>query len=193
MNVLARQGRKLQLLRYDDFTIESYFRNQGALVGHNNRIEVRSLGTEPFLVAIENHCTIAPGVRFLTHDGATWLFTDEIPDLQRFGKIHIKDNCFIGTDAIIMPGVCIGPNSVVGAGAIVTKDVPPDSVAVGNPARVVSSVAEYKLKAIATWSTQKPAGYFDSFPKGLPTSPRLIAKYKKRDWALLKEHLTRIL
>lgn len=193
LRVLVGLRRKVQFLQYNDFTIENLFRKEGALIGCNNRIEVRSLGTEPFLVEIGNHCTIAPGVRFLTHDGATWLFTDELPDLQRFGKIRIRDNCFIGVNAIIMPGVCIGPNSIVGAGAIVTRDVPPDSVAVGNPARAISSVAEFRLKATRAWATQKPAGYFDRLPNGRPPSPQLIFDQKKRDWALLKEHLARIL
>lgn len=54
--------------------------------------------------------------------------------------ITIEDNVWIGGGAIILPGVIIGENAVVGAGAIVTKDVPPNTVAVGNPARVIRSL-----------------------------------------------------
>jgi maltose O-acetyltransferase len=54
--------------------------------------------------------------------------------------ITIEDNVWIGGLAVICPGVRVGQDSVIGAGAIVTKDVPPGSIAVGNPARVVRSV-----------------------------------------------------
>ena len=51
--------------------------------------------------------------------------------------IGIGDNAWIGGGAIVLPGVVIGENAIVGAGAVVTKDVPPNTVAVGNPARVI--------------------------------------------------------
>ncbi|EXG81905.1 acetyltransferase (isoleucine patch superfamily) [Cryptosporangium arvum DSM 44712] len=54
--------------------------------------------------------------------------------------ITIGDNVWIGGMAVICPGVTIGANSIIGAGAVVTKDVPADVVAVGNPARVIRSV-----------------------------------------------------
>jgi len=115
LKVYKRLKQILVLNQYDDFTIAEYFRRQGAKIGEDNRIEVRSLGTEPYLIKIGNHCTIAPGVKFITHDGATWLFTEEVPSFQKFGAIRIYDNCFIGIDSIIMGDVNIGPNSVVGA------------------------------------------------------------------------------
>lgn len=54
--------------------------------------------------------------------------------------ITVGDNAWIGGGAIILPGVTVGENAIVGAGAVVTKDVPPNTVAVGNPARVVRSL-----------------------------------------------------
>ena len=51
--------------------------------------------------------------------------------------VNIGKNCWIGEKAIIMPGVSIGDNAVIGAGSVVTKSVPADSIAVGNPARVI--------------------------------------------------------
>lgn len=51
-------------------------------------------------------------------------------------------------NAIILPGVTIGENCVIGAGSIVTKDIPANSVAVGNPARVISSISEYAEKCL---------------------------------------------
>lgn len=55
-------------------------------------------------------------------------------------KIEIFDNVFIGAKAIIMGDVKIGPNAIVAAGSVVTKDVPPNSVVGGNPARVISDM-----------------------------------------------------
>jgi carbonic anhydrase/acetyltransferase-like protein (isoleucine patch superfamily) len=63
-----------------------------------------------------------------------------------FGKITIQDNCVIGVSSIILPGVTIGPDSIVGAGSVVTRDVPPKSVAAGNPARVLCTLDEYIAK-----------------------------------------------
>lgn len=58
------------------------------------------------------------------------------------GPVTIGDNVWIGEMACIMPGVSIGKGSIIGAHAVVTKDVPPYSVAVGNPARVIKSIKE---------------------------------------------------
>lgn len=56
------------------------------------------------------------------------------------GKIHIKKNAWIGARVNILPGVTIGENAIVGTGSIVTKDIPDNAVAVGNPARVVKMI-----------------------------------------------------
>ena len=57
--------------------------------------------------------------------------------------VHIGQNVWIGAGALIMPGVTIGDNSVIGAGSIVTKDIPPNVVAVGNPCRVLREINEH--------------------------------------------------
>lgn len=56
--------------------------------------------------------------------------------------IHIERNVWIGAGAVLVPGVTIGENSVIGAGSIVTKDIPPNVVAVGNPCRVLREISE---------------------------------------------------
>ena len=144
----------LEISRYNDFTIAKYFRKQGAQIGENNRLEVRGLGAEPYLVKIGNHCTVAPNVVFLCHDGGTWLFTEEFPSLQKFGRIEILDNSFIGMNSIILGNVTIGPNSIVGAGSVVTKDVPPNTIVGGVPAKIISSVEGYKEKVLRIWTAK---------------------------------------
>ena len=58
---------------------------------------------------------------------------------QYIGSIEIYDNCFIGASSNIMYNVKIGPNSIVAAGSVVTKDVQPGTIVGGNPARVIGS------------------------------------------------------
>lgn len=65
--------------------------------------------------------------------------------LQFNVDVKISSNVWIGAGAIIMPGITVGENSVVGAGSVVTKDVPPNTVVVGNPARVLREIGEHDL------------------------------------------------
>lgn len=102
-------------------------------------------GSEPWLISIGNHVTITSGVRFITHDGGTVVFR-HLPVYQKvikYGRITIHDNCFIGTRALLLPNIEIGPNSVVAAGSVVTRTVPPNSVFGGNPARLIKTVSAY--------------------------------------------------
>ena len=62
--------------------------------------------------------------------------------LQYNAAVHIGKNCWIGTGALIMPGVTIGDNTVIGAGSVVTRDIPSGVVAVGNPCRVMREITE---------------------------------------------------
>lgn len=57
--------------------------------------------------------------------------------------VHIGCNVWIGAGAILLPGICVGENSVIGAGSVVTKDIPANVVAVGNPCRVMRPINEY--------------------------------------------------
>lgn len=57
--------------------------------------------------------------------------------------VHIGRNCWIGAGALIMPGVTIGDNTVIGAGSVVTRDIPSNCVAYGNPCRVIREIGEH--------------------------------------------------
>lgn len=81
-------------------------------------------GSEPYLIEIGNNVTITRGVCFVNHDGGAALFRKEHPGLNVFGKIKIVSNVFIGIISIILPGVTIGDNVVIGSGSIVNKNVP---------------------------------------------------------------------
>lgn len=108
-----------------------------------------NFGSEPYLISIGENVTISGKVNFITHDGGTFVFRhqDEYKDVIKYGRIIINDNCFVGFNSIIMPGVSIGPNSVVAAGSVVTKDVPPNTVVGGCPAKAIMSIEEYAKKS----------------------------------------------
>ena len=106
-------------------------------------------GSEPYLITIGKHVEITTGVRLITHDGGVWVLRDDpaYSDYDFFGPIKIGNNVFLGNNVIVLPGVTIGDNCIIGAGAIVTRDIPPDSVAVGIPAKVLENIDDYKRKA----------------------------------------------
>ena len=105
-------------------------------------------GSEPYLITIGNNVRITFGVKFATHDGGVWTQRKKVilEQADVFGKIVVGDNTNIGWNAIILPGVTIGKNCVIGAGAVVTKDIPDNSVAVGVPAKVIETLDEYQIK-----------------------------------------------
>lgn len=109
--------------------------------------------TFPKGVHIGRTSYVAFDARILTHDRTRGLYV----------HTRIGENCFIGGCSLILPGVEIGDNSVVGAGSVVTKSVPPRSLVAGNPARILRSdieVTEYGrfLSADATESTLAEQG-----------------------------------
>lgn len=117
-----------------------------------------NLGSEPYLITLRKNCRISFDVAFVTHDGGTWAFRNTYPeykDVVKYGKIEVGENSFIGCRSTIMPGVKSGNNCVIGAGSIVTKDVPDNSVVCGIPAKVVCSTEEYAIKC----KVQMPDGF----------------------------------
>ncbi|WBW98959.1 acyltransferase [Oceanirhabdus sp. W0125-5] len=118
--------------------------NMGMKVGSNCSIHPGVIFdySHCWMINIGNNVTIAPQAYLLAHDAST----KKLINYTKIGSITIEDNVFIGARALIMPGVTIGENSIVAAGAIVTKNVPPNTVAAGIPAKVVSTIEEYVEK-----------------------------------------------
>ena len=125
-------------------------KRQGVKLGKNISITGKlRVGSEGYLVEIGNDVTIA-GADILTHDGGIRVIRklEDNPNLKKQGKVSIKNNSFIGKNSIILPGISIGPNSIVGCGSVVTKNVPPNTVYAGNPAKYICSIEEYKEKCL---------------------------------------------
>ncbi len=137
-------------------------KKQGLQIADDCRLmSMPNFGSEPYLISIGKHVTIASNVTFINHDGGAWVFRQQpkYKEVIKFGRITIHDNCFIGYGVTIMPGVTIGPNSVVGTGAVVTKDVPPNTVAVGLPAKPIMTIEEYAERSLAATPEYDRANY----------------------------------
>lgn len=87
----------------------------------------------PNKIFIGNNVAITAGVKILTH----YLDPSQKGRIFRIGEVHIEDDVFIGVNVIICNSVTIGKGSIVGAGSVVTKDIPPYQVWAGNPAKFI--------------------------------------------------------
>lgn len=100
------------------------------------------------MITIEDHVSIASGSRLLCHqrDFSNYCVGDDYMDLGYVIKpIVLKKGCLIGMESFVMPGVTVGEGAIVGAGSLVTKDIPAWTIASGRPARVVKSIPEREI------------------------------------------------
>lgn len=95
-----------------------------------------------FLISIGDNCGFGEGCTILAHDAQM----DEFLDAARVGRVVIHESCHIGTGAVILAGVEIGPRTIVGAHSVVSKSLPADTVCAGNPAQVICPLDEYLEK-----------------------------------------------
>jgi len=114
------------------------YRRKGAKIGENVRLLGRLDGLNPHLVTIGNSCVIGATSALLTHCA-----------IRGARPVVIEDEVWIGYGALILPGVTVGTQSVIGAGAVVTKDVPPRTIVAGNPARVLRSLTDEEVLVLS--------------------------------------------
>lgn len=118
-------------------------------IGNHCFYQSTILPAEPFLVSIGNNVAISAGVRLITHSAAHSVYNYEDKTniyICKHDKIEIHDNVYIGADAKINMGITIHRNVIVAAGAIVTHDVPENSVVAGIPAKIIGTYQEAKEK-----------------------------------------------
>lgn len=134
------------ILKKDIMEIKiEYYRNKGVKIGNNVRAFSSLISAEPYLLEFGNNVTVSTGVKFTTHDNSVIKVIDNATDV--FGKIKIGDNCFIGQNSLILPGVTLGNNIIVGAGSIVTKSFLDDGIIIaGNPAKKIGNIDTYNTK-----------------------------------------------
>lgn len=129
--------------------------------GKNCYYQPKSIPSDASLVSIHDNIVIAYGVAFVTHD-AFFRMLNNHPKYKDMGKfrvhydtIEVFDNVCIGGDVQIMPGVKIGPNAIVAAGSVVTKDVPEGAIVGGNPAKVIGSMDDLVKRRLEIRDVEK--------------------------------------
>jgi len=125
-----------------------FHRSRGARIGKHVHISPMVFMDDayPELITIEDWVQIGAGAKIITHDGSFYVIFRDVP--PKIAPVKIKRNAMIGTGAIILPGVTIGEKAIIGAGAVVTEDVPPRTIAAGVPAKPVCTIEEGKKKYI---------------------------------------------
>mgnify|MGYP000778983774 CR=1 FL=1 len=144
-------------------------------------------------VTIGDNCMFAPNVAIYTAGHP--IHPDSRNSMYEYGiPVSIGDNCWLGGNTIVCPGVKIGNNVVIGAGSVVTKDIPDWSIAAGNPCRVIRTITEedrkyyYKKnefdedawKDLTERIGKKPRVLFMT-PQGKPFSQKLAEEYAKEE------------
>ena len=118
----------------------TYLRMTGVSIGKGCFISLKAkLDVRRGKIIIGDRCHITHGCVILSHDSTAKRID---PKDHGDGFVRLGKNVFIGVNSVVLRNVTIGDNSVIGAGSIVTKDVPPNVVAAGNPARVIRDLCE---------------------------------------------------
>jgi acetyltransferase-like isoleucine patch superfamily enzyme len=128
-----------------------FVKSLGVRLGNNVRfygVSRGMFGSEPWMISIGNNCYITAGVQFINHDGGTLILRQFEPSLEWTAPISIGNDVYIGVQSIILPNVNIGNKCIIGAGSVVSRDVPDNSVYAGVPARFICTTDDYfqKLK-----------------------------------------------
>lgn len=113
---------------------------KNVFVGKNVKMDWIARGKH---ITIGDEATIVSGVRILCHDASS----NRRINGTKVAAVTIGKRAYIGADSIILPGVNIGDDTIIGAGSVVTKDIPCGSVAVGVPARIIGSTNDIGLVA----------------------------------------------
>ncbi|NWF75467.1 MAG: acyltransferase [Nitrospirae bacterium] len=113
----------------------AYLRGMGVKIGKNTNISLRAkIDTRRGKIEIGDNCYITYGCIILSHDMAAKRIN---PNDDGSGRVIIEDNVYIAVNSVILRNVRIGRNSIIGACSVITKDVPPDVVVVGNPQKII--------------------------------------------------------
>ncbi len=135
----------MEILEHSSFERKiNYLRKRGVKIGKNCNIYTLSFSTEPYLIELGDHVAIGGDTKFITHDGSLTVFGEQLNGWL-YGRIKIGNNVFIGINCIILLNTTIGDNCIIGAGSVVRGHFPANSVIIGNPAKVVSTLGIQRM------------------------------------------------
>lgn len=153
MGILTNLYNRISKIYYKSSSARyiKFLRKKGVTIGQGcifrSTRTTRIDTTRPSLIEIGNNVDMNHNFQILTHDWASGVFRHTFHNIiPSSGKVKIGNNIYFGTNVIVLKGVTIGDNCVVAAGAIVTKDIPSNSVVAGSPARVICTLEEYYEK-----------------------------------------------
>ena len=147
MNVLKKAWWKIAKLILPP---TKYAKYAGVKMGKGCLLNTKHFPSEAYLIELGNHVRVAKNTHFFTH-GGLWSQRFNHPDLilEQFGKIKVGDYSYIGDSCLIMPGVEIGKNCIVGAGSVVTKSVTDGMMVAGNPAKIIGKTEDMVQRVAA--------------------------------------------
>lgn len=129
-----------------------YLKSKGMLIGGGNHIDPKTSiidMTRPSLVEIGDNCYMNRYFTLLTHDYVSHVFIHAgMSFVNSSGKVRIGNNVSFGQNVMVLKGVTIGDNVFIGAGSVVTKDIPSNCIAVGAPCKPVMSLEDYYKKRV---------------------------------------------
>ncbi len=149
ISFFAKQVRKMRILVYN---LKGYNFRYSTIIERGVKLDK----LYPKGVHIGENTLIGSGVVILTHDHCKRVANNQ----PYLADTYIGRNCFIALNSIILPGVKIGDEVIIGAGSVVTKDIPSNTVAAGNPARVIrTNIKMNDFAALENWSIEN--GWFE--------------------------------
>lgn len=140
---------KSSLMTSDEYL--DFLRSKGVEIGEDtyafDPASVQIDYSRPELIKIGKHVFLHRGTIIMSHDWASWCFVYSHNDfIPSHAKVSIGDNVWLGENVTICKGVSIGNNCIIGTGSVVTRSIPDNSVAVGVPAKIISSYEDYYEK-----------------------------------------------
>ena len=112
-------------------------------IGDGTFINYNSTMLDTTMIKIGSHCQIGPNCQLYTPIHPIDYMERRMP-IESSKPINIGNDCWLGGGVIVLPGITIGDRSIIGAGSVVTKDIPEDCIAAGNPCRVIKKIKTEK-------------------------------------------------